>query len=120
MRAPWDHFPPKERVLSYPWELFDIRNDWTQFEDLAAKYPAKLEELKDLFWKGADKYQVKPLDSSVVTRLITPRPSLSAGRNVVTWTQPLTGIPNGDAPSLLNASRSRRLNRLSGCRSCSL
>jgi len=41
---------------------------------------------------------------TVVTRLITPRPSITAGRNVFTWTAPLTGTPNGDAPSLLNAS----------------
>jgi arylsulfatase len=36
--------------------------------------------------------------------MITPRPSITAGRNVFTWTQPLTGTPNGDAPSILNAS----------------
>ena len=30
---------------------------------------------------------------------ITPRPSITAGRNVFTWTAPLTGTPNGDAPS---------------------
>ncbi|MGC1562244.1 MAG: arylsulfatase, partial [Bradyrhizobium sp.] len=52
----------------------------------------------------AEKYQVLPLDSSLVTRLLTPRPSLSAGRTSFTWTRPITGIPNGDAPSLLNAS----------------
>jgi arylsulfatase len=37
-------------------------------------------------------------------RIITPRPSLSAGRTSFTWTRPMTGTPNGDAPSLLNAS----------------
>jgi len=36
--------------------------------------------------------------------MITPRPSITAGRNVFTWTAPLTGTPNGDAPSILNAS----------------
>ncbi len=45
-----------------------------------------------------------PLDATVVTRLITPRPSITAGRNVFTWTAPLTGTPNGDAPCVLNAS----------------
>ena len=45
-----------------------------------------------------------PLDNSLVTRVITPRPSITAGRNVFTWTRPLTGTPNGDAPSILNAS----------------
>jgi arylsulfatase len=60
--------------------------------------------MQDLFWREAKKYQVLPLDSTVVTRMITPRPSLTAGRNVFTWTRPLTGTPNGDAPSVLNTS----------------
>ncbi len=104
MRPPWVHFPPKVDVLDYPWELYNLNNDWTQFEDIAAKYPAKLKEMQELFWKEAEKYQVLPLDASIVTRLITPRPSITAGRNVFTWTRPLTGTPNGDAPSILNTS----------------
>jgi hypothetical protein len=91
-------------VLDYPWELYDLTRDWTQFEDVAAKNPEKLKEMQELFWKEAEKYQVLPLDASVVARLITPRPSITAGRNVFTWTRPLTGTPNGDAPSILNAS----------------
>jgi arylsulfatase A-like enzyme len=104
MRAPWVQFPPKVGVLDYPWELYDLRKDWTQAEDVAAQYPAKLKELQALFWREAQKYQVLPLDSSMVSRLITPRPSITAGRNVFTWTKPLTGTPNGDAPSVLNTS----------------
>ena len=104
IRAPWDNFPPKLKPTEYPWELYDLRNDWTQSEDVAAKYPAKLKEMQALFWKEAKKYQVLPLDNSLVTRVITPRPSITAGRNVFTWTRPLTGTPNGDAPSILNAS----------------
>jgi arylsulfatase A-like enzyme len=105
LRPPWvtvaKGLPP---VTEYPWELYDLGKDWTQYEDVAAKYPEKLEEMKALFWKEAEKYQVLPLDNSVVGRLVTPRPSLSAGRNVFTWTRPMTGTPNGDAPSLLNTS----------------
>ena len=71
---------------------------------MAAKYPAKLKEMQNLFWAEAKKYQVLPLDSTVATRLIVPRPSITAGRNVFTWTAPITGTPNGDAPSILNAS----------------
>ena len=104
MRAPWVHFPPKVGVLDYPWELYDLRNDWTQAEDVAAKYPEKLKEMQKIFWQEAKKHQVLPLDASLVTRLITPRPSITAGRNEFTWTRPLTGTPNGDAPSILNAS----------------
>jgi arylsulfatase A-like enzyme len=105
MRAPWDisggvGLDPAK----YPWELYDLRNDWTQSDNVAAKYPEKLKEMQDLFWQEAEKYQVLPLDSTVATRLVTPRPSITAGRNVFTWTGPLTGTPNGDAPSILNAS----------------
>jgi len=106
MRAPWESFAPKGSVLDWPWELYDLRRDWTQADDVAAGNPAKLEELQALFWTEAAKYQVLPLDASLVARIITPRPSLSAGRNVFTWMRPITGVPNGDAPSLLNASYS--------------
>src|SRR5262245_39833914 len=104
MRPPWTTVAKLPNVLDYPWELYDLRNDWPQYEDVAAKNPAKLKEMQDLFWKEAEKYQVLPVDASVATRIIAPRPSLSAGRTAFTWTPPLTGTPNGDAPSLLNTS----------------
>jgi arylsulfatase len=104
MRPPWVHYPPKVGPLDYPWELYDLTRDWTQSEDLAAKNPEKLKALQGLFWKEAEKYQALPLDGSLATRLITPRPSSTAGRSVFTWTRPMTGTPNGDAPSLLNTS----------------
>ena len=105
MRPPWDiSGGVGSDPATYPMELYDLRSDWTQYDNLAAKNPAKLKEMETLFWQEAAKYQVMPLDSTVVTRLITPRPSITAGRNVFTWTAPLTGTPNGDAPSILNAS----------------
>ena len=91
-------------MLDYPWELYDLGKDWTQSENVAAGNPAKLKQMQALFWKEAEKYQVKPLDNTVVDRLVTPRPSLSAGRSAFEWIRPITGIPNGDAPSILNAS----------------
>jgi hypothetical protein len=56
----------------------------------------------------AEKYQVLPLDNSVVARLISPKPSLSAGRTVFTYSGEVTGTPNGDAPSILNSSYNLR------------
>jgi arylsulfatase A-like enzyme len=105
MRPPWDTLGPvSQDPAGFPWELYDLTKDWTQSEDVAAKNPAKLKEMQDLFWAEAKKYQVLPLDATVATRLITPRPSLTAGRNTFTWTAPLTGTPNGDAPPILDAS----------------
>jgi arylsulfatase len=106
MRPPWILMPSKVSVLDYPWELYNLNDDWTQAKDVAAQHPEKLKELQELFWQEAEKYQVLPLDDSVVSRMITPRPSIAAGRNVFTWTRPLTGTPNGDAPSILNSSYS--------------
>jgi len=104
MRPPWVHAVPKMSVLDYPWELYNLNEDWTQSQDIAAKHPEKLKQLQDMFWVEAEKYNVLPLDNTLVDRLITPRPSITAGRNTFTWTRPLTGTPNGDAPSVLNAS----------------
>jgi len=104
MRPPWVNFPVKTPVLDFPWELYDLHSDWTQSNDVAAKNPAKLKQLQALFWQEAKKYHVEPLDASVITRIITPRPSITAGRSEFTWLRPLTGTPNGDAPSILNSS----------------
>ncbi|MDX1962252.1 MAG: arylsulfatase [Pirellulales bacterium] len=105
MRPPWVVMGGVgSNPAEYPWELYDLRSDWTQSNDLAQKHPEKVQELQAIFWQEAQKYNVLPLDSTVATRLITPRPSITAGRNVFTWKRPLTGTPNGDAPSILNSS----------------
>src|SRR5262249_7203556 len=104
MRPPWDVLAPATDPMTFPWELYDLRSDWTQADDVATKYPDKLKELQKLFDEEAKKNQVYPLDTTVATRLIAPRPSITAGRTTFTWTMPLTGTPNGDAPSILNAS----------------
>ena len=90
----------------YPYELYDLTKDWTQFENVAAKYPGKVKELENLFWAEAHKYQVLPLDATFATRLVAPRPNLAAGRTAFTWSGEITGTPNGDAPFILNASYS--------------
>ena len=110
VRLPWDVTAPAHDPMTVPWELFDLRSDWTQSTDVAAKNPEKLKQMQALFMEEARKYQVLPLDTTVVTRMITPRPSITAGRNVFTWTQPLIGTPNGDAPSLLNTSYNFRID----------
>ena len=106
VRPPWEvvgavNPDPANNVT---WELYDMSKDWTQHDDVVAANPAKLKELQDLFWSEAEKYQVLPLDASVAPRVITPKPSLAAGRNTFTYAGEVTGIPPGDAPNLLDAS----------------
>jgi arylsulfatase len=86
------------------WELFDLSKDWTQCDDVAAQHPEKVKELKEVFLKEAKKYQVLPLDSSVATRVVAPRPNITAGRSEFVYTKLMKGLPLGDSPSLLNTS----------------
>jgi hypothetical protein len=90
---------------AFEFELYEVRHDWTQNVDVSAKNPQKVHELKDLMFGEFAKYQVLPLDASVATRAVAPRPSLAAGRDVFTYTGgTVTGIPGGAAPNLLNTS----------------
>jgi len=105
MRAPWDnsgkgHPDP----AGWPWELYDLSKDWTQYDDVAAKYPEKLKEMEALFWQEAQRNQVLPLNATTFTRLVEPRPSLAAGRTVFGYSGEMTGTPNGDAPSIIATS----------------
>jgi arylsulfatase len=86
------------------WELYDLTKDWSQNTDLAAQMPEKVKELEAIWWREAAKYQVLPLDASVATRLVAPRPSVTAGRTEFSFPPAMTGISNGVAPSILNAS----------------
>jgi arylsulfatase len=103
---PWElgATPNPDVMNSYTWELYDLSKDWTQDNDLAAANPAKLREMQELFMVEAAKYQVFPLDNSLATRMVTPRPSVTAGRSVFTYSGELTGVPMGDAPQLLATS----------------
>lgn len=93
---------PLPPITEYKWELYNIAEDYSQANDLAAKNPEKLKELQALFLAEAQKYQVLPIDNSVLPRLLTPRPSATAGRTAFTYSGANVGIPVGNAPSLLN------------------
>jgi len=61
--------------------------------------------MTDLMFGEFAKHQVLPLDASVASRLAAPRPNLTAGRKVFTYSgNPVTGIPYSAAPSPLNTS----------------
>jgi arylsulfatase len=106
-RPPWALFGAAvaDPATAFKFELYDVRHDWTQYTDVAAKNPQKMREMRDLMFGEFAKYQVLPLDASVATRLAAPRPSLVAGRNVFTYSgDTITGIPTAAAPSLLGTS----------------
>ena len=84
------------------WELYDLRNDYSQSKDLAAKYPARLEELKALFMKEAEANQVLPLSGP---RMGDPNlPSLTGKRTAFTYYPGTVGVPESGAPKMMNRS----------------
>jgi arylsulfatase len=101
--APWLMGTTKlPEVNDYKWELYNLTEDFSQNNDLAAKMPDKLKEMQASFLTEAAKYNVFPLDNSLLTRILTPRPSAVAGRTVFTYSGENSGIPVGNAPSILN------------------
>ena len=103
---PWElsSAPPPDVITGYKWELYNVKEDPTEYDDLAAKMPDKLKEMQALFDSEAKKYNVLPLDNTTLPRWNTPRPSLTAGQTVFTYSGELTGVPPSAAPSILNKS----------------
>ncbi|MEO8034143.1 MAG: arylsulfatase [Acidobacteriota bacterium] len=106
IRSPWDVVGAvnPDPLNNVTWELYDVTKDWTQADDVAATNPDKLKAMKELFLTEAKKYQVLPLDASVATRLVAPRPNITSGRSQFVYTKPMVGLPQGDSPLLLNCS----------------
>ena len=104
--APWLLGTTKlpEVLNGYKWELYNIEKDFSENTDLASTMPDKLHEMQQLFIEEATKYKVFPLDNSTLIRVITPRPSATAGRKEFTYSGELAGLPASDAPSILNKS----------------
>jgi len=103
---PWElnTAPPPDVITGYKWELYNIKEDPTEFNDLAAKMPDKLKEMQDLFYAEAKKYDVLPLDNSTLARFLTPRPSATAGRAKFTYSGELSDVPASTAPNILQKS----------------
>jgi arylsulfatase len=82
-------------LLEDRWELYDTRTDFSLANDLAARQPAKLKELQDLFLAEAVKHQVLPIDDRLIERFnarISGRPDLMGERTSLTVFEGMTGM----------------------------
>jgi arylsulfatase A-like enzyme len=105
-RAPWQAFGPAnpDPLNNQVFELYDLTKDFSQSDDIAAKYPQKVKEMRAMFLAEAKRNEVLPLDASVAARIVAPRPNITAGRSEFVYTRPMIGLPQGDSPSILNSS----------------
>jgi Arylsulfatase A and related enzymes len=105
LRLPWVTIGEEPNPDDFKWELYNISEDFSQANDLAAKYPDKLKELQAAFDTEAKKYNVYPLDSSFASRADPAiRPSLTRGRTEFTYFPGMIRIPEGSAPDFKNKS----------------
>jgi arylsulfatase len=106
-------FPPWQPVRTgfdpdkQKWELYNVKEDFSQANDLATATPQKLRELQDLWWAEAAKYSVLPLDWRASERLnaeLMGRPTLAGDRKTFTYYAGQIGLPGEAAPRILNKS----------------
>jgi arylsulfatase len=105
-KAPWEA-KPRRPLEEDVWELYNVDEDFSQANDLAAKNPAKLEELKKLFMTEAVKYNVLPIDDRSIERfdpVIAGRPDLMNGRTTLTLYEGARGIPENAFINVKNSS----------------
>ncbi len=103
--APWVSSAQPIGIDEYKWELYNVAEDFSEADNLAASNPSKLRELQDLFWIEAARFDVLPIDNSRVERIdVSVRPSLTRGRSVFTYFPGQTRIPEGSAPDTKNKS----------------
>jgi arylsulfatase len=102
---PWESGGNAINPDTATWELYHLDEDFSQATDLAAKEPAKLRQLQDLWWAEAARHSVLPLDGRKVERLsaeLQGRPSLTGNRTRFTYYPGTRALASGSAPKILN------------------
>ncbi|MFD1706255.1 arylsulfatase [Siminovitchia sediminis] len=88
------------------WELYFLEEDIAEANDLAKEYPEKLQELIDLWWEEAKKYNVLPLnDKTVELSSFIPPDSVTARKKFIYYPG-LAHLGTFAAPQIMNKSYS--------------
>ena len=88
-----------------PWELYHVATDISELRDLASSEPDRLEKLRDLWWREAERYQVLPIDSMPFFEALG-RPPVSPARDVYVYRTPMGPIEEVAAVNVRNRSHS--------------
>ena len=104
-REPWvSGFPPGIRQwspLTDQWQLYHIDDDWSQAQNLADRYPEKLEEMKALFLTESAKNKNLPIGGGLwSTVLYHPEDAPASPYTEWTFDHPITNMPESTAPKL--------------------
>ncbi|HSE36989.1 MAG TPA: arylsulfatase, partial [Blastocatellia bacterium] len=78
-----------------PWELYNVAEDFSETNDLAAQNPGKLREMIERWWGEAGRFNVLPLDDRGVIRALE-QPALNRPRTVVTYYPGMASVPRSN------------------------
>ena len=104
-REPWVGGMPKGvkewSPLTDKWELYNLDEDWSQANDLAAANPKKLEEMKLLFLLESTKNKNLPIGGGLwSTAMFHPEDAPASALTEWTFDAPITRMPESAAPKL--------------------
>jgi arylsulfatase A-like enzyme/uncharacterized membrane protein len=111
-RIPWDFSPETLQKFGpesewdpdkdAPWELYYLPDDFSQARNLAAEHPDKLAELRELWWKEAERNRVLPLmgGCSVMYGLLPPMPTQTR----FTFAGDVQNVQRGMIPRIIGRS----------------
>ena len=89
------------------WELYNLEEDFSEANNLADENPEKLAELKEMFVKAAERFDVLPLDDRGQARLgmaKPPVPGAAEGATTYTYYTGAIRIAEPAAPPMKNNS----------------
>ena len=83
------------------WELYNLEEDWSQANDLAAKMPEKVAQMKDLFLLESTKNKNLPIGGGLwSTALFHPEDAPATALTEWTFEGAMAGMPESAAPKL--------------------
>jgi hypothetical protein len=107
-RIPWIPGLPKGIQTWTPdqdkWELYNLNDDWSQANDLAARMPDKLNDLKQLFLIEATKNIALPIGGGLWVPALHPEDRITTPYKEWTFSGSITRIPEFTAPKLGNTA----------------
>ena len=101
IRKPW--IPGLQGLLEWDpdkdtWELYDLRKDYSQAHDLAAKMPEKLREMQEYFTMEATRNNVFPIGGGIYLLTFAPQELRASKLTDWTFSEGITRVPESMAP----------------------
>jgi arylsulfatase A-like enzyme len=84
------------------WELYNLADDWSQANDLAAKMPEKLAQMKELFLIEATRNKALPIGGGLWVPALHPEMKVAPPYTEWNFTGDITRMPEFTAPALGN------------------